>query len=1286
MRMSNEHMMLKNLCLQEIRTHFIHWRRSDCTDTNAFKSLMKNLEFYFERFPEDALAIQRLVLSYIYGAQLKARPDDIERLAGFGLETGLMSIDDLHIKPAVNSLLSVSLAQSFLGSRMRFDGLDALIRADREAEALSKNSNIEAFIRANREFIRGSLFELGLEKEKATERFKVALAEVEKFLSDEVAFYELAKEWSQTFFGEAAVSPQFINHSQSLAEAMIDYLYHMSLLALGRVVKDLAQLEINFRDLIFATLHAASGRWGSFASNVYDVNAIEIVQVLRQLESHISTEIMLGVIGIDMKTALDAADYPQPVAAGWNALLSATAARFYDAEGKSTESDRLYRQANRLSKICDSNLIKSFVAGDQLLYQCKTSEDIPEDVTERFLQAIGELAESERSELPPLRVKALLDESTSAAIGLTYRKWREKPTSSDRVQLSALLDSLRQPGWIKSPLSKRQKISDELGSPASQGLWYAADRIQRLTYALKNHPQTAVIVIQYLGENALFICLTAENEHPVISEITSPDYQKVSRGLSLSAVEEVYTPFFGIESAAREAYNALPEAVRRIIEEHNILLLVPDFRTDDDSIPFELFHNGDQYLGIAKIIARLPSLAVATRILEEESYRQAGQRAFVFEAANVEGYPQLKFAKDEVEALHAFLRELGWRIVSPREGRLTKDLLLDHLETSDLLHIAAHGDTLAGDAALVLPQYQRLVADDILRNRFPKMPFIYLNTCLLGETQYLGGGVSKGLAYSLLQSGAPAVVANLAPVDDRSSLKLSLAFYRNAAKLPVGEALRKAREDLAQEGIPAPFLGMTVLMGNPDYSLFDGHKPTGRDPQKKAKEILIAVTKLANDFQKLTGIYQGMRESQKDSPYNARAEAALNLMESHIAAGHLSEDERLAELEKAALLAEEVGYLPALATTQISITEQVLKIGNQEEKALALDKALILLDQVVRRDEPLWEQSEKDYLRAKQMEYMLARQKLGLQQQGLTYKYSGDQDTDDRATLEDFHNIFLFSEMQQEKREGKVVLIDIEETLWDIAWNAIAIDHPTRYSSVIADNGTSDSNENMGSDQPSNLQSLNIVHPTRFSNDMRATGAVAEIVAGKLINRGYLPDSSTPYAGKIMSTVILYLWNEQGSSYRNRELMDGWTEGLVVTIEDIARQWSPPTDKPWFNLVSGFPARVEAMLTFVSNTPYSQQGYQQQLEEIAALQQEAIELIQRIEHEYPQASTGCGAYILGTLLANNIFYNDYRDKHLRQVYAEVRKHVSFGPYIKAGFERSGERKRRLGLNRSNLEI
>jgi len=127
------------------------------------------------------------------------------------------------------------------------------------------------------------------------------------------------------------------------------------------------------------------------------------------------------------------------------------------------------------------------------------------------------------------------------------------------------------------------------------------------------------------------------------------------------------------------------------------------------------------------------------------------------------------------------------------DEHLTSLQLLDALELADFIHIAAHGEIGVGRQAVVLPLGKRLSVEDLEQRNGTIRGGVFLNTCALAQTQYLGAGVSRGIANALSLSGAPFVIANLLPVQDLGAARLAADFYKRGARSSARHVRRARR-------------------------------------------------------------------------------------------------------------------------------------------------------------------------------------------------------------------------------------------------------------------------------------------------------------------------------------------------------------------------------------------------------------------------------------------------------------------------------------------------------------
>jgi hypothetical protein len=219
-------------------------------------------------------------------------------------------------------------------------------------------------------------------------------------------------------------------------------------------------------------------------------------------------------------------------------------------------------------------------------------------------------------------------------------------------------------------------------------------------------------------------------------------------------------------------------------------------------------------LSTGKVITRCLSLAHALRVVESPLVAlPQGRHGLCVRVSRPPGWAALQHAETEVGTVGDVLRQHGWDVAQLLESDAEPQTVLELLPLAHVLHIACHGEASAGSEALVLAGGGRLTSLEF-STRHPVRCVTYLNACSLARGRYLGGGVSRGLAYALARSGAPAVLANLSPVEDASAAQLAEAFYLAARDLPVGQALRQARQLLQATAGPAQW-SPTVLFGDP---------------------------------------------------------------------------------------------------------------------------------------------------------------------------------------------------------------------------------------------------------------------------------------------------------------------------------------------------------------------------------------------------------------------------------------------------------------------------------------
>lgn len=208
------------------------------------------------------------------------------------------------------------------------------------------------------------------------------------------------------------------------------------------------------------------------------------------------------------------------------------------------------------------------------------------------------------------------------------------------------------------------------------------------------------------------------------------------------------------------------------------------------SLPWELLHNGEDFLALLLPLARTPVRAAQRR--ERLSIRRV--LLVVPESA-------LDEALDEVRAIYGVLSDdLALRVEVLSGQEATKEELLQALQSGrfDAFHFSGHSDVEAptGASSLRLREGRKLRADELRRLAGESgLQLVFLNSC---ESAVPGDVV--GLADAFAGRGIPCVVGMRWPVSDRGARVLALRFYRSLAeKGDPALALREARLAVGSE-------------------------------------------------------------------------------------------------------------------------------------------------------------------------------------------------------------------------------------------------------------------------------------------------------------------------------------------------------------------------------------------------------------------------------------------------------------------------------------------------------
>jgi hypothetical protein len=308
----------------------------------------------------------------------------------------------------------------------------------------------------------------------------------------------------------------------------------------------------------------------------------------------------------------------------------------------------------------------------------------------------------------------------------------------------------------------------------------------------------------------------------------------------------------------------LPAPVRAELEQlHEPLSLF----TDDPSLPWEILHDGTDFLALRYPLSRQLILQQRLRTLLGPATPSAkGTAALVI--ADPTG--DLAGARREGEEIYKFFQENGATgsvLLAGREATWTS-IQRNLIEQGfAVIHYCGHidNDRATGEPTMRLQGDSHLSADTVLQ-QFRGTPIVFLNACYSDAPAELcepSARLTETFAQAFMlgnQEGvASAVVGSMWSIPDEpedAGMEFTLAFYRSLfSGKPIAEALRAARLLTRNEKKWGPMVwGPYVLYGDPSLTPFQVKQKIPAAAEAGAGAgIAPAVATRATDLASLTG-------------------------------------------------------------------------------------------------------------------------------------------------------------------------------------------------------------------------------------------------------------------------------------------------------------------------------------------------------------------------------------------------------------------------------------------------
>lgn len=356
---------------------------------------------------------------------------------------------------------------------------------------------------------------------------------------------------------------------------------------------------------------------------------------------------------------------------------------------------------------------------------------------------------------------------------------------------------------LKLALPKDTEILDLLGKNAVNQLVHCIEEYL-------NRPSQNLMMTSLFSDPAEFHTSWSFTNQPMSAAKSAYTHQRYEWDEWMKRMEEV----------GRSAFSAyMPREAQEFLQKyHNVPLQLTVNHSD---IPWELFHDGEDFLCLRHAIARKPQ-TLEQPVIHPPLPRDSKH-------ALVVGNPTCNLPEAEKEALAvaSLLESHGWQVdlLIKDEATLTAFALMMKSKSYRLIHFAGHGsyDVDAPKmSGLKFHDFPWLAEEFDCQLNSPA--FIYLSACETAQTytesslRLQRGEFMQGIALSTLKGGACGCLGPLRAVQDDLSRDFALEFYQRAlSDRTLGEAVRQAR--LALRGKAPEFWAGWVLYGDPSHHL-----------------------------------------------------------------------------------------------------------------------------------------------------------------------------------------------------------------------------------------------------------------------------------------------------------------------------------------------------------------------------------------------------------------------------------------------------------------------------------
>lgn len=216
-----------------------------------------------------------------------------------------------------------------------------------------------------------------------------------------------------------------------------------------------------------------------------------------------------------------------------------------------------------------------------------------------------------------------------------------------------------------------------------------------------------------------------------------------------------------------------------------------DATGEDAALPWELLHNGQDFLALRVPISRTPmDIAYAKAISKIEKVLVVAPDPFA----------DLPETVQEAEMIYDMLRKLKLEVKLLVGADASKDNFLRELKAGvQAVHYSGHSlhdDQSPGASRLIMQNQREIRADELrllIQEEAIALQFVFLNSCYSAQNRHMRLDTAS-LCDAFVSNGVPCVLGMRWEISDTGASIFSAEFYQALGKLEDPcEALRKAR-------------------------------------------------------------------------------------------------------------------------------------------------------------------------------------------------------------------------------------------------------------------------------------------------------------------------------------------------------------------------------------------------------------------------------------------------------------------------------------------------------------